>query len=200
MKHVIVAAALVSLLGAALVTPAAAVDTGVSVTDNRFSPESVRVAVGDAVTWTSGGTRAGHNVRENNRIFYSGTQTDTLDFSVTFSAGAFHYFCENHGSRTKGMTGWVRVPATVVAAPTGDPFTVRWATTATETGPRYKVHYRIASGRWIEWKASTRELSDVFGRNAEPIPVVPGTQYGFRVRAIRGENMSFWSPVASFTP
>ena len=200
MKRLIVTGALVSLLGAALVAPAAAADAGVSVTDNRFSPESLRVAVGDAVTWTSGGTRAGHNVREDHRIFYSGTQTDRLDFSVVFSAGSFHYFCENHGTRTKGMGGWVRVPATVSTAPAGDPFTVRWATTTTETGPRYKVQYRIASGRWIEWKASTRELSAVFGRDATPIPAVPGTQYGFRVRAIRGENMSFWSPVATFTP
>lgn len=200
MKHVLVVGALVSLLGAALVGPVAAADAGVSVTDNRFTPENVRVAVGDAVTWTSGGTRAGHNVREDHRIFYSGVQTDRLDFSVVFSAGTFHYFCENHGSRTKGMGGSVRVPATVAAAPADTPFTVRWATTTTETGPRYKVHYRVAGGRWLEWKASTRELSAVFGKNAEPIPAVPGTEYGFRVRSIRGENMSFWSPAASFTP
>ena len=197
MKHAIVTGALVSLLGAALMAPATAADTGVSVTDNRFTPDDVRVSVGDAVSW-SGATRAGHNIREDNRIFYSGMQTNQLDFTVEFSAGTFHYFCETH--RRGGMQGRIRVPATVAAAPAGDPFTVRWATTTTETGARFKVHYRVASGRWLEWKATTRELSAVFGRDAAPIPVVPGTQYGFRVRSIRGENMSLWSPVATFTP
>ena len=197
MKHLIAAGALVSLLGAALISPAIAADAEVSVTDNRFTPDVVRVSVGDAVTW-NGSTRAGHNIREDNRIFYSGMQTNQLDFSVAFSAGTFQYFCETH--RRGGMQGRVRVPATVGAAPAGDPFTVRWATTTTETGTRFKVHYRVASGRWLEWKANTRELSAVFGRDAAPIPVVPGTQYGFRVRSIRGENMSLWSPAATFAP
>ena len=192
----------VALLGALLVPSAApAALKTVGVRDKVFSPDAIKVAVGDTVNWVNPGSQAGHNVREDGMMFFSGDPVPSMDYSVIFSAGTFHYFCEIHGTKRRGMDGVIRVPVTISANPTGVPFTVTWASTATETGSRFDVQYRVGSGAWTRWKGGTRSLEAVFGSGASPVAVDRGTKYSFRARSARGsQSTSFWSPVVAFTP
>lgn len=192
----------VALLGLLLVpTAAPAAIKKIGVRDKAFSPDALRVAVGDTVNWVNPGSQAGHNVRENGRIFYSGDPVTAMNYSVIFSAGTYHYFCELHGTKRRGMDGVVRVPVTISSGPTGLPFTVSWASGATETGSKFDIEYRIGSGSWTKWKAGTRSFKGVFGSRAAPVAVSRGTKYSFRARSARGSRAtSFWSPVVAFTP
>jgi plastocyanin len=173
--------------------------TEVAVDDYVFVPERVRVGVGDAVRWVTAPTsESDHNVRENGGIFRSGTPTTSLDYTVTFSSGTFRYFCEPHLGW--GMVGVVKVPPTAVAAPSGLPFTVRWATAATDSGTRFDVAYRVGSRPWKTWKAKTAALKAVFGKRGAPVAVRAGTRYAFRVRSRGNGAASAWSPAVSFRP
>ena len=46
---------------------------------------------------------ASHETREGGWLFESGDPTgDPIDYSVVFSAGTFHFFCETHGGPLGG--------------------------------------------------------------------------------------------------
>ncbi len=197
------------LLAAALLAPAPlsagapeAGVTEVSVRDNRFSPSKVTVGVGSRVHWArQPGSANEHNVRQGKRLFISGPPTfGDIDFTAVFSAGRFPYFCEVH--RFVGMTGVVRVPVTIAAAPAGRPFSVRWATRASTTGAVYDVQYRIEDGPWRTWRADTGARKGVFGKNGRPVPAKKGTTYSFRARSQKSASspskVSRWSPPRSF--
>lgn len=79
--------------------------TAVSVTDNVFSPNSIRVAPGATVTWTWATGATLHNV-----TFASGASSQNIASGATFqrafpAAGTFSYQCTLH----PGMTGTVTV-------------------------------------------------------------------------------------------
>jgi plastocyanin len=177
----------------------------VAIHDNYYSPDVRRVAVGDSVHWSrAGGSNGFHNVREDGRLFWSGRSTGgPIDYRVVFSAGTFHYYCSTHGYPLdvddKGMEGLVRVPVSMSRLPSGLPFTVRWATDASETGTAYDVQFRVGSGKWRTWKPNTTNNKGVFGRDAKPVRVRDGVRYSFRARSQDGPNVSGWSPVASLT-
>src|SRR3954454_6364392 len=82
---------------------------------NTYSPKTVTKSVGaGAIHWqwgTSGSTFAAHNVREDNKLFYSGglTNSDPGGYTITPSAGSFHYYCELHGSPSGGMAGTIKI-------------------------------------------------------------------------------------------
>ncbi len=98
------------LLVAAVATAA---DHAVDVTDNRFSPATVTIRVGDSVTWTNSGNFP-HNVRADNNSFRSGSPSSgAWTFTRTFStAGEFRYYCELHGAPGGiGMSGMIMVTA-----------------------------------------------------------------------------------------
>jgi plastocyanin len=191
--------ALLAFLLAPSAAPAALKKIGVR--DKVFSPDVLRVGMGDTVNWVNPGSQMGHNVREDGRIFYSGDPVTAMNYSVIFSAGTFHYRCEIHGTKRGGMDGVVRVPVTISSGPTGLPFTVSWASGATETGSKFDIDYRIGSGSWTKWKAGTGSFKGVFGSSAAPVAVSRGTKYSFRARSARGtQATSFWSPVVAFTP
>lgn len=177
-----------------------AATTTVDVSDNEFSPSKVRARVGGAVHWTTAGTQGGHNVREDHKIFYSGRETDLLDYRVRFSAGTFRYFCETHGTRTSGMNGLVRVPVTISATPSGLSFTVRWATSSTKTGAKFDIQYKIGKASWRSWMTDTSRLRGVFGKDGAPAVAEAGKRYRFRARSQKRDHHSRWSPVESFTP
>jgi hypothetical protein len=85
-------------------------------------------------------------------------------------------------------------------APTGLPFTVRWATDTTNTGSTWDVQYRIGFGKWRGWKFDISNFKGVFGRHDKPVTVKKGKRYSFRVRSRKGASASRWSPRASFMP
>jgi plastocyanin len=194
-----VLAGLALLAGSIPATSIGAATTEVSVDDYEFDAERVRIAVGDAVHWTTGPEAISeHNVRENGAIFRSGDESLDVDFTVVFSAGTFHYFCEPHLGWD--MVGVVRVPASIKAAPSGLPFTVRWAVPGSGSGDRFDVKYRVGNGSWKLWKTRTSALKGVFGKNGKPVPVSAGTRYSFKVRSRSGSAASAWSPVSVFRP
>ena len=182
----------------------------VDVVDRRFVQDNISVAVGDIVHWTTAGTQEGHNVREDGKrsngtnggtpIFNSGRETDFIDFKMTFSAGTFHYYCRIHGTPNGGMDGTIKVPVKLAAKPSGPNFTVMWATSATQTGSKFDVQFRIGSASWHDWHKGTAALKGVFGAAGTPADAALGTKYSFRARSHKGDAVSKWSPVGNFTP
>ena len=173
----------------------------VSISENgtSFSPDRVRVGPGGDVRWSKGAGGLMHNVREDGGLFRSGEPTaGPIDFSATFSAGTFHYFCEIHGGESGGMDGVVKVPPRTRKAPAGPPFTVAWASSGSETGDRYDVQYRVAAGPWRFWHRDTSARRGTFGSKGEPKAVRSGTSYSFRARSGDGSAESRWSPKVSF--
>lgn len=189
-------------LGLLLPASAGAVTKEVTISANgtAFTPDKVRVGPGGNVRWTKDAGAISHNVREDGQLFRSGGLTSgPIDFTVTFSAGKFHYYCENHGSPSGGMDGVVKVPVKIRPAPNGPPFKVIWATGASETGSRYDVKYRVGGGSWKIWKRNVTGNRAVFGKGGNPVQVSDGTTYAFRARSKEGSVKSRWSPKRSFT-
>lgn len=185
----------VVVFAAAVLPVARAATITVTARDNAFEPANTKASIGQEVTWTNAASAsAAHNVREDRRIFYSGF-AGSVDFSYSrvFSAGTFHYFCEQHGWRGGGMDGTVKVPVKLSAAPSGPNFTVAWATSASNTGSKYTIQYQIGSGTWKTWKSATSSASATFqAANA-------GTRYRFRAKSLQGDASSKWSPVVAIT-
>lgn len=180
-------------------TPADAGQVNIEVHDSFFMPDDIGNQIGDTVRWFSDGSTFEHNVREEGAIFRSGDPTAApIDFPRVFSAGTFYYFCEVH--RLAGMDGFVRIPVRISHPPDGLPFTVRWATEASQTGSVYDVQFKVGSGDWRNWKRDTGAFNGVFGRNGNPVRVRDGVRYSFRARSQEGDAHSRWSPVRRFTP
>ncbi len=97
------------------------------------------------------------------------------------------------------MRGTVRVAPQTLPAPAGLNFTVKWAAAGTNTGNRFDVMYRVASGPWKTWRNNTSARSMVFG-GAGPVAVARGKSYSFRVRSGTGTGsiQSGFSPVKTF--
>jgi plastocyanin len=197
---------------AALVLPAVAFGraaTQVQVKDNAFSPNAPPLRAfqhGASFHWQRAPSSVGfHNVRQDDKLFRSGNPTTgAINLTVNASAGSYHYYCEIHGSPTGGMSGVVKVRPTFNAAPTGTPFTVIWADSATNTGKAFDVRYRVgASGAWKIWRNDTSQFQSVFGLNNQPVAVVAGKTYQFQVASEQAgdhSKRSDWSPTLSVTP
>lgn len=77
----------------------------VSMQGSQFSPASITVSKGSAVTWINN-ENVVHTVTSNAGSFDSGDMANGNTFSFTFSnAGTFPYHCKHHSS----MTGTVIV-------------------------------------------------------------------------------------------
>lgn len=188
-----------AVLTGGLASSVSAATTEVEATDAKtFNPSSVTSAVGGSVHWLgTPGSAEEHSVRQDAGLFDSGTPAAGLDFSRTFSAGTFAYHCEKHADQ--GMTGQVKVAPQVLRGPRGLPFTVKWATAASNTGSRYDVQYRIGAGRWKTWLGNTGLRSKVFGAKSSPVRVRRGKTYAFRVVSRTSSTVkSGLSPVKSF--
>ncbi len=189
---IILAVAVAVFLVPAGVQAATAVDKTVAASGTSFSPQTVRGPAGTTVKWVKeDGT---HTVRSETDMFMA--DADQWPYSRVFSAGTFGYYCEFHS----GMTGKVRIKPTVSNAPAGLPFSVRWATGATNTGSQFKVQYRVDGGSWKTWRSSTSGSDGVFGQGGAPTAVVAGRTYGFRVKSISGNASSGYSPVRNVKP
>jgi plastocyanin len=181
-----------------LASSVSAATLNVDVNDGRFfSPRAVNQTPGGSVHWLASGVDD-HSVTSDQGLFDTGAPAAGVDFTRTFSAGTFPYHCRKHGINGGTMLGVVTVAPQVAAAPTGLPFTVKWATAASNTGAGYDVQYRIGSGTWRNWKSNTSAPSAVFGARSNPVAVARGKTYSFRVVSRTGTAKSGLSPVKSF--
>jgi plastocyanin len=208
LKRPLLAVIAVGALAYASVASAAA--TEIKVADNSFSPRTPparNLATGASFHWQrAAGSTLPHNVRQNFKLFYSGAATSgPINFSVSASAGTYHYYCEVHGSASGGMDGVVKVRPKFGSNPTGAPFTVVWAlpgTTGTTTGNQFDVRFRVGtSGTWKLWKNDTSARSGVFGQNGQPVQVMLGRTYQFQARSQNTPTQpSGWSPTLTVKP
>ena len=99
------------------------------------------------------------------------------------------------------MDGVVKVRPTFNANPTGNPFTVVWALTGTNTGNQFDVRYRVGTaGTWKMWKNDVAARQGVFGLNGTPVVVSPGHTYQFQARSQKTPTQpSGWSPTLMVT-
>ncbi len=194
---------------AALALPALAFGaaTNIQVKNNFFSPQSPAARNfqhGASFQWTRATSGNPHNVRQDAGLFRSGNPTTgPFNFSISASSGTYHYYCEVHGSPTGGMAGVVKVRPVFNTAPTGNPFTVIWADSATNTGKAFDVRYKVGTGAFKTWKNDTSQLMAVFGQNMKPVPVILGKTYQFQVRSEQASNhskFSGWSPTLTVSP
>lgn len=85
---------------------AAGGETAVAIVNSTFDPESLTVAAGDTVTWTSEDTLPHSVVFEDDAIEDSGNLNQGDTFEATFAdAGTYAYICGIHSF----MTGTVVV-------------------------------------------------------------------------------------------
>jgi plastocyanin len=193
---------MVIVVGAlAYASVASAAATQIQIDDNFFAPRTPPIrnlATGSSFRWQSApSSDFPHNIRQNFKLFYSGAATTApIDYSVSASAGTYHYYCEVHGTATDGMDGVVRVRPVFASAPDGAPFTVKWALLGTTTGNQFDVRYRVAtSATWKIWKNDVSARSGVFGQNGQPVQVLPGRTYQFQARSQKIPSQpSGWSP------
>jgi plastocyanin len=196
------------LIGATLVVlaiPALAfgrATTTVAVGPNNslaFSPKSVTKTVGaGGITWQWKGFS--HNVRQDDKLFYSGRPTNPPHtFRVTPSAGSFHYYCEVH--QVQGMQGTVKIRPQIFNK-TASSFGVRWSTGSRDTGGKFDVRYRVDGGAWKVWKNDVTATQATFGAVGKPVPVRAGHTYDVAARsekASKTSQASGWSPFARVT-
>ena len=174
---------------------------------NSFGPKSVTTNVGaGSIHWawgTNGTTFAKHNVRQDNDLFYSGapTKSKPAGYTITPSAGSFHYYCELHGnpgSDTR-MVGTIHIRPTVFNK-TASSFGVRWSPGTNQTGNAFDVRYRVDGGAWKPWKNHVAEASAIFGAGNQH--VAPGHTYEVQARSEKStavSKASGWSPSAKVT-
>ncbi len=182
-------------LAALLAFPAAAHAQGstteVGVDGFSFVPKSIETDVGVAsIHWGWSTPNDEHNVREQDRIFYSGNTTSTGDYTINPSAGTFRYYCEPHGtistsSKPIGMAGQIAVKPT--ATPQGKKALLTWATETTDTGNRYDVRMKKGKKKAKVVEENTKAIEGVF-------KLAKGTKYKFDVRSRQGKKSSDWSP------
>lgn len=200
MKRYLTIAALAAGLILPAVSPAAPAVRAISVNDNFFDPAfpaASNFATGSDFHWTrAAGSSAQHNVRQDQLLFRSGNPTTgPIDYTITASAGTYHYFCEIHGSAAFGMQGRIRIrPAK--SNVNSSSFVVTWASAATDTGDRFDVRYRIDGGSWADWKKNTAGFSATFGAGGDPVTVMPGHSYQVEARSKKAgtTSKSKWSP------
>jgi plastocyanin len=169
--------------------------------EDAYSPKRVAESLDSGTfTWIWGPQGAGsadaHDVQQDAGLFDSGAAKSDGSFTVTAAAGTFPYFCSLHYE----MRGRVAVaPAADPGYP--EPFRVRWATSASETGRRFDVRYKAGNGRWKIWLDDSKRRSAVFGRAGKPVAVGDGIAYRFEARAIRTRlKRSDWSPALFVGP
>ncbi len=182
---------------AALCVPSAAVqaasadgasaraDVGVTVANMAFAPASVRVAIGERVTWSFPELTA-HTSTSDQGFWNSGSRSGGATYSRAFrSAGMFRYHCSIHPH----MRGKVRVPVRVTDAP-GPGWTLRWSATKAGSGTSFDIQTRRGTGPWRDFRSDTAKAQARFD------PARSGT-YRIRARTLEGDARSGWSPVVT---
>ena len=205
---------LIGTAAALLAIPALATGatTTITVSPNNslsFGPKSVtkNVGAGD-IHWqwgTNGHTSFPHDVRQDNGLFSSGNATASKPsgYTITPSAGSFHYYCSLHGSpgSNTGMVGTINIRPTVFSK-TASSFGVKWSPGTNQTGNAFDVRYRVDGGAWKTWQNHVTTAQAVFGASNSPVHVGPGHTYEVQARSEKLSNVSKasgWSPSAKVT-
>ena len=169
----------------ALAAPAiAGLSTDVTVGDDFFEPDTASQILEASTDWSwDDGVLNAHNVRQDAKLFYSGPTTSNPDASFSFSpsAGTYHYYCEEHGTKRGGMDGTLKVKPEVGPADI-DGFIVTWGDPSVAGTVRHDVQYKIGNGKWKDWVRNETDLGAEFGADDEPVDVKPGKTYRFRAR------------------
>jgi plastocyanin len=203
-RYLLIGAAATLLAIPALATGATTTITVAPNNSNTFGPKAVTKNVGaGSIHWqwgTNGTTFAAHNVRQDNKLFYSGPLTNSKPsgYTITPSAGTFHYYCELHGSPTGGMAGTISIRPTIFNK-TVSSFGVKWSPGTNQTGNRFDVRYRVDGGTWKTWKNDVTTAQAIFGASNLPVHVAPGHTYEVEARSEKATNLtkpSGWSPLA----
>jgi plastocyanin len=204
---------LIGTAAALLAIPALAsgrATTSITVSPNNsltFGPKSVTKNVGaGSIHWqwgTNGTTSLPHNVRQDSNLFNSGALTNSKPsgYTITPSAGSFHYYCTLHGSPSGGMAGKINIRPAIFNK-TASSFGVRWSPGTNQTGNAFDVRYRVDGGAWKTWQNHVTTAQAVFGANNSPVHVGPGHTYEVQARSEKLSNVtksSGWSPSAKVT-
>ncbi len=196
--------------GALIYAPVAlGVPREIAVDDDFFAPVAPPVrnlAAGPSFHWKDApGANRRHNVRQDKMLFFSGAPTaGAINFSISASAGSYHYYCELHGTPNPGsigMQGTVKVKPIANANPAGAPFTATWALPGTNTGTRFDVRFRRGTtGPFTAWRNDTATRTGIFGQAGAPVTVAPGQTYQIQARSQKAPSQqSDWSPVLTFS-
>lgn len=182
-------------IAAALAVPAIAVGQGttreIATDDDFFDPENVTTSVGvESFHWAWGppATNNAHNVRQDEKLFYSGGPATSGEFTLTPSAGTFGYYCELHGAPGVGMDGELRVKPT--GSTNGKRASLVWATADSDSGSQFDVRQKVGTAKPKLVEEKTSEFEGSFRLR-------PGKNR-FQVRSRRGKATSDWSPKLSF--
>lgn len=203
---------LVAATAALLLLPAFAFGGGpvtqITVGDDFFQPKHpASITIGGNVVWQgpAEGTDDSHNVRQDVKLFRSGSPSKTAfttGYSIAPSAGTFHYYCELHGSKHGGMAGVVKVAPRLLKS-IGPGLLVQWAyQTNNQTGSRFDVRYKVNNFKWKTWKNDTTKFEAKFGAGDHPVHLSPGHTYRFEARSEKKKvsRRSGWSPPLKVSP
>src|SRR3954451_4332482 len=207
MRRYLVIGAAAALLAIPALASGRATTTTVTVAPNEsltYGPKTVTKNVGaGGIHWqwgTNGTTSLPHNVRQDDKLFYSGSLTSSKParYGVVPSAGSFHYYCELHGSPSGGMAGTIKIRPAVFNK-TARSFGVRWSPGTNQTGDAFDIRYRVDSGQWKAWKNDVTLAQATFGAANQPVRVGPGHTYEVQARSEKKSaptKQSDWSPAA----
>ncbi len=204
MRRSLVISAAAVALALALPAVAGAVPREIDAGDDFFRPRNPPARdfePGPSFRWSSlPGADNPHNVRQDDRLFFSGAPEDALNFRINASAGSYHYYCTLHGTPEPGivMHGRVKVRPIRFSGSRSGEIGVRWANSNTNTGSRFDVRYRVDRRDWKTWKNDTASFRAFFGRNDRPVNYRPNRHnYKLKVRSERKNvsKRSDWSPV-----
>ena len=181
----VLAALVLPLLPVATSGAAHAAGATVTVADMAFTPATVRVGLGESVTWTFQDSIS-HTATSDDGFFDTGAASGGASRSVRFaSAGTYAYHCSFHSM----MHGRVVVP---MAAPgtVKDGWKLHWLAGKNPKNRSYDVQVRkaggMSGGAWTSYKKATTTGSGRFD---------PGKgTWEARARTHKGTATSGWSP------
>ncbi|MEO6511973.1 MAG: cupredoxin domain-containing protein [Nocardioides sp.] len=171
------------LLPFASAAPTSAAGATVTVENMAFSPASVRVGLGESVTW-SFQDPVSHTATSDDGFFDTGPASGGASRSVRFpSAGVFAYHCSFHPM----MHGRITVPMAATGS-VKDGWKLRWLAGDNPKGRSYDVQVRRPGSKtWTSFKKGTTTGSGRFDPGAG--------SWQARARTVKGSSTSGWSPV-----
>lgn len=167
--------------------PSHAAGATVTVADMAFTPATVRIGLGESVTWTFRDSIS-HTATSDDGFFDTGAASGGASRTVRFaSAGTYAYHCSFHSM----MHGKVVVPMAATGS-VKDGWKLRWLAGTSPRNRSYDVQVRkagtgMSGGAWTSYKKATTTGSGRFD---------PGKgTWEARARTHKGAATSGWSPV-----
>lgn len=185
----ILTAAAVCLASSSLlpVAPAEAVTPVVVVDDHAFTPDTVKIRIGQKVEWSFQDS-VPHTTTSDQDFWDSGARSAGVYSRRFGSAGSYAYHCELHTE----MRGKVLVRMTRDGSPS-EGWTLTWSTSTAPGGRNFDVQFKRKGTS--AWKTLAKNTTAADGRFD---PATDGT-YLLRARTGNTDNgtHSGWSPLTS---